>query len=82
MDLLDTWSGIADDYLKHGTHLQYQKELPGRGQRLLYDFLDPELKKKHARHKKFRANRSLRDVEPSVNLWMRTMEDIEVEEEA
>ena len=81
LDLLDTWSWIADDYLKDGAHLQYQAEVSGRGQRLLHDFLDPELKKKNQRHKKFRANRSLRDVEPSVNLWMRTMDEPDMEEE-
>jgi hypothetical protein len=33
------------------------------------------------RHKKFRANRSMRDVEPSVNLWLRTMDNVEIEPE-
>ena len=35
----------------------------------------------HARHRKFRANRSMRDVEPSVNLWLRTMDNVEIEQE-
>jgi hypothetical protein len=30
---------------------------------------------------KFRANRSLRDVEPDVNIWVRTLENAELEEE-
>jgi hypothetical protein len=30
---------------------------------------------------KFRANRSMRDVEPSVNLWLKTMDGIEIEED-
>jgi hypothetical protein len=30
---------------------------------------------------KFRANRSLRDVEPSVNLWMKTLEGADVEDD-
>ena len=47
----------------------------------LIEFLDPELKTVHPRHKKFRANRSMRDVEPSVNLWLRTMDDVEIEPE-
>ncbi len=34
-----------------------------------------------SRHKYFRANRSMRDVEPSVNLWVRTMDNAEVEQE-
>jgi hypothetical protein len=29
----------------------------------------------------FRANRSMRDVEPSVNLWLRTMDNVEIEED-
>ena len=37
---------------------------------MLHEFLDPELKTMPPRHKKFRANRSMRDVEPSVNLWV------------
>jgi hypothetical protein len=30
---------------------------------------------------KFRANRSLRDVEAEVNLWVKTLADEELEEE-
>ena len=30
---------------------------------------------------KFRANRSMRDVEPSVNLWMKKLDGTEVEED-
>ena len=30
---------------------------------------------------KFRANRSLRDVEPSVNLWVKTIDGVELEED-
>ena len=33
------------------------------------------------RQQKFRANRSMRDVEPSVNLWVRTLDGIELEDE-
>ena len=40
---------------------------------------DPELRAMNARHKKFRANRSMRDVEPSVNLLLRTLDDHEIE---
>jgi len=48
---------------------------------LLHDFLDPELKTMPPRHQKFRANRSMRDVEPSVNVWLRTLDNVEVEDE-
>ena len=76
-DLLDAWSDIALDLQKTGTRLQYQVERPGQGQRLLYEFLNIEVKSKSLRIKKFRANRSLRDVEPNVNLWMWKEEDTE-----
>jgi hypothetical protein len=82
-DLLDEWSSIAKDLHDTGGALQYQTE-QGSAQRLLYEFLNPELKNLPSKHKKFRANRSLRDVEPSVNLWLKTIDgiDLDVEEEA
>jgi hypothetical protein len=46
----------------------------------LHQFLDPDLKTLPLRHRKFRANRSMRDVEPSVNLWVKTFDNVEVEE--
>jgi superfamily II DNA/RNA helicase len=76
-DLLDEWVNIASDYAKDGVALQYQEEV-GAAQRLLRDFLDPELDRLPPRHRKFRANRSMRDVEPSVNLWLRSLADTEV----
>jgi hypothetical protein len=30
---------------------------------------------------KFRASRSLRDVEADVNIWVKTLENVELEEE-
>jgi hypothetical protein len=80
VDLLDEWSHIAHDLQSQGVQLQYQIET-GAAQRLLYEFLSPELKKLPLRHRKFRANRSMRDVEPSVNLWVKTLDNIEVEED-
>jgi hypothetical protein len=60
--------------------LQYQQE-EGAAKRLLYEFLHPELKQVSPRHLRFRANRSMRDVESSVNLWVRTLDGVEVEAE-
>jgi hypothetical protein len=80
-DLFDTWSQIAHDYQDKGTALQYNPSEVGAAKPLLHDILDPELKTMHPRHKKFRANRSMRDVEPSVNLWLRTMDNVEIEQE-
>ena len=60
--------------------MQYQAEVGGANP-LLHGFLDPELKRLPPRYKKFRANRSMRDVEPSVNLWLKTLEGMDVEED-
>jgi hypothetical protein len=79
-DLLDEWSTIAKDLRNAGGALQYQTEVGG-AQRLLYEFLNPELKTLPVRHRKFRANRSMRDVEPSVNLWLKTIDGVEIENE-
>jgi len=80
VDLLDEWSHIAHDLRNQGVSLQYQIET-GAAQRLLYEFLNPELKTLPLRYRKFRANRSLRDVEPSVNLWVKTLDNIDVEDD-
>ena len=55
--------------------LQYQQRRSGPAKPLLYEFLDPDLKTLPPRHRKFRANRSMRDVEPSVNLWVKTLDN-------
>ena len=80
-DLLDDWTSIAKTLQdKGGTALQYQSEV-GDAQRLLHPFLDPDLNTKSPKFKKFRANRSMRDVEPDVNLWLETMDGQQVDAE-
>ena len=81
-NLLDDWSKVAHDLSQSGVGLQYQVEV-GAAQRLLYDFLSSELKNlpPQSPKMKFRANSSLRDVEPSVNLWVKTLDGIQLEEE-
>jgi hypothetical protein len=79
--LLDLWERIAKDYQDKDTTLQYQRE-EGAARPLLYVFLDPELKRIHPRHSAFRANRSMRDVEPSVNLWVLDSNGREVPEDS
>lgn len=81
-ELLDDWSKIANDLSQSGVPLQYQTEI-GSAQRLLYEFLNPELRNLPPQNPKmrFRANRSMRDVEPGVNLWMKKLDGTEVEEE-
>lgn len=74
-DLLNAWELIA---VEKG-QLQYQQEV-GSAPPLLYNFLDPELKNQKPEAQKFKAQRSLRDVEPTVNLWVVNPNNIEEEE--
>ena len=73
-DLLDTWEGIAG---RKG-ELQYQREV-GVAPPLLFNPLDPDLDRQPREARKFTAHRSLRDVEPTVNLWLRNPDGFEVE---
>ena len=68
-DLLDSWRKVFDDYHDDGVALQYQKHELTQPRPLLRDMLDESPASEHER--KFRVNRSLRDVEPSVNLFLR-----------
>jgi hypothetical protein len=70
--LLDDWVNIVEDLRQSSTHLEYQKE-QGGGARLLFSFLDPELKDVGDVRRRFKANRSMRDVEPSVILNVRRL---------
>ena len=78
MNLLDEWVKIVEDYHETGTATQYQREV-GSAKQLLYEFLNPDLAGLHERHAKFRANRSMRDVEPEVNLWLRNLDNVPLE---
>ncbi len=64
--LLDSWVNIAD----HKGNLQYQREV-GVAPPLLFNPLDPEIERLTKEERQFKAPRSLRDVEPTVNLWLR-----------
>lgn len=75
-DLLDTWEHIASQKIM----LQYQQEV-GQAPPLLFDPLDPELERQPLEARKFKAQRSLRDVEQTVNLWVRTPDGFEIEED-
>lgn len=71
VDLLDSWRKVFDDYRSAGVDLQYQQyELP-HPKPLLREILDKDFESEH--HRKFRANRSLRDVEPDVNLFLKDL---------
>ena len=71
VDLLDSWEAVYDDYHSDGVAMQYQKYESDNAKPLLRDMLDTEFVSEH--HRKFRVNRSLRDVEPSVNLFLENL---------
>ena len=73
VDLLDSWVKILDDYQANGVQLQYQKYEARTPKPLLRYMLDQEFESEH--HRKFRANRSLRDVEPEVHVYVKDLKD-------
>jgi hypothetical protein len=78
VDLLDSWRKISADYQSVGVPVQYQKyELP-QPKPLLREMLDTQFESEH--HRKFRVNRSLRDVEPDVNLFLKDLSGLDVED--
>jgi len=68
VDLLDSWRKIVEDMHDVGVELQYQKYELAQPRPLLREMLDQDFESEH--HRKFRVNRSLRDVEPNVNLFL------------
>jgi hypothetical protein len=78
VDLLDSCRKICGDYQSAGVPVQYQKyELP-QPKPLLREMLDTQFESEH--HRKFRVNRSLRDVEPDVNLFLKDLSGLDVED--
>lgn len=76
-DLLDGWATLAHEKKENGVKLAYQaKERggPPNAFALLRDPLDPELDSLPSQARKFRAQRSMRDVEPSVGLVLRRLD--------
>jgi hypothetical protein len=58
--------------------MQYQKYELKQPRPLLREMLDKSFESDY--HRKFRANRSLRDVEPEVNLFLKELTGILVED--
>ena len=75
--LLDDWLKIAQKAHQEGSAVQYQIEDSSPPRRLLYEFLHPEIPNLHDYQQKFRANRSMRDVEPSVEVFVKNLNDWE-----
>ena len=71
VELLDSWRKIFEDYRAVGVAFQYQKYELKQPRPLLREMLDKDFESEH--HRKFRANRSLRDVEPEVNLFLKDL---------
>jgi hypothetical protein len=74
VDLVDTWIKLADGIRSTGVALQYGTESPNQPP-LLHAFLDEKLASKPDGYRKFRANRSMRDVEPTVDLFPQDLRD-------
>jgi hypothetical protein len=78
-DLLDSWRKVVDDYATANVKVQYQPhELKDTRKPLLREMLETDFETPH--HRKFRVNRSLRDVEPDVSLMMKTLRGGKVED--
>ena len=78
VDLLDSWRKVFEDYSAAGVRVQYQKYELNQPQPLLREMLDKDFESEH--HRKFRTNRSLRDVEPDVNLFLKELSGKQVED--
>jgi hypothetical protein len=76
-DLLDSWQKVVDDYQQNGADVQYQPYELKKPKALLREMLETEFDT--ASQQKYRVNRSLRDVEPEVNLFLRDLSGQEVE---
>lgn len=74
VDLIDTWIKLADGIRATGVSMQYGTEAPNQPP-LLHAFLDEKLSSIADDYRKFRANRSMRDVEPTVDLFPQDLRD-------
>lgn len=75
--MVDDWKAIAFDWQKqHNSSIQYQREDRQSGATaLLHDFLDTSLETLPVEFRKFRANRSMRDVETSTELCVKELNE-------
>jgi hypothetical protein len=73
--IVDDWRLIAGDYQNESNvNLKYQTYEDGKNARpLLHGFLDPELVNLQPEFMKFRANRSMRDVETNTELKVKEL---------
>ncbi len=69
--LLDAWRTVVDHYHAANVAVKYQRHETQEGRPLLREMLDTGFESED--HRRFRANRSLRDVEPEVDLYIREL---------
>jgi hypothetical protein len=70
-NLLDAWQRIIDESNRGAADRSYSRLDPGaRGRALLFAFGDDEDEARSDDEEKFMAPLSMRDVEPSVHLWV------------
>ncbi|HEY3566878.1 MAG TPA: DISARM system helicase DrmA [Thermoanaerobaculia bacterium] len=79
VELLDAWRTIFQIYHADGVALQYQRYELSQPRPLLHDMLE---KIDPGPYRKFRVQRSLRDVEPVVNLYLEDLAGPRIEEGA
>ena len=75
--LLDDWVSVREQFTDTGTVLQYAPREAKGAKQLLHEPLDRELPSLHPKQRRFRANRSMRDVEHSVELKVKNLNDWE-----
>ncbi len=78
-DLLDSWAKVGKQHKDVASQLRYQAYEGQDGPPLLRTPLDPELALADKDARKFKAPRSLRDVEPSVNLWIKRLDGADID---
>ena len=78
-DLLDDWAKISKEQRDTGATLRYQQYDDGTGPYLLRYPLDPDLERMENKRAQFKAHRSLRDVEPACNLWLKESNGTDME---
>ncbi|WP_417730834.1 DISARM system helicase DrmA [Rosistilla oblonga] len=76
-ELMDDWMKIAQLARDEGSSIQYQREETTPNRRLLYEFLHPDVPNLAEIQKQFRANRSMRDVEPVVEVFVQELHEWE-----
>lgn len=76
-ELMDDWMKIAQIARDESSSIQYQREETTPNRRLLYEFLHPDVPNLAEIQKQFRANRSMRDVEPVVEVFVQELHDWE-----